>query len=231
MPAKTTRTRFAQMIGRSRIVAVHGKNPSRMRPTQQYRPQMGIVSSANDQKARRNSQGNREIGVDFQPYSHRDVKTVNGDVDAREQKRKRLFVWISVALFVLTLTQPAFFQERRDDTTVAAWLCLLLGGPGVLLGYIEWLANPILFYCWYATYRGRLFQAGLCALVATFFAATFLARSHMNWPLYERESSPKILSYGLGYWLWLLSALVMLAANGRPLLSGVKQRTAAKPRQ
>lgn len=154
---------------------------------------------------------------------------MTGNIDTRDLKRARLLIWMSVALFIAALSQPAFMQDRRDDSTIAAWLCLVLGGPGVLLGYVEWLANPILFYCWFATYRGRLFRGGLCALVATFLAAAFLLRSHMNWPLYERESTPKILGYGLGYWLWVLSALVMLAADAKALLVGMKARIASTP--
>jgi hypothetical protein len=134
------------------------------------------------------------------------------------KQRSQIIVCISVAVFIAAITQTAFYQERQPDTSVSAWTCLLLGGPGVLMvGYIEWLANPLLLYSWISGIRGRQSQAAGVALAATLLIFYFLDRTNIEWPLVERESSSKIVSLGLGYWLWLLSALTMLLGNGRAL--------------
>ena len=121
---------------------------------------------------------------------------------------------LSVAAYVAAMPLVAFYQARLDDEAQRSFMLLLVGPMGVLVGYLEWLANPLIWYSWRMAKKGRWRTCAISSLIAVGLVASFLLRDHMEWPLYERDPRPRITGHGLGFWLWLVSALSMLAAAG-----------------
>jgi hypothetical protein len=63
--------------------------------------------------------------------------------------------YISIGLFVVAMTQTAYYDVTDDPARNSAGL-LLIGWMGALAsGYIEWIANPLLFYSWVSALHKR----------------------------------------------------------------------------
>jgi hypothetical protein len=137
----------------------------------------------------------------------------------RIQWRTCLLV-LSIAVFAASLTQPAFYfgQSAAPSSGAAAWRLLLEGWRALPRGYIEWSANPILFFSWLL--NGRLPCLGSAAAVtALALMSLFLTRHGFIGP----GGRPQIIvALGAGYWLWLCSALLMVCAGSA--LFGEKRR-------
>jgi hypothetical protein len=116
-------------------------------------------------------------------------------------------------LFALSLFKDGYFVERGDSITSAgsAWLLLLIGWMGLFLGIIAWLANPLLLVGWLLLAGRQPRAAAVCALAATVCAGSFLFYKTMITD--EAGHRSRITGYGLGYWLWLGSAAVLVAAS------------------
>jgi len=141
--------------------------------------------------------------------------------------RDRWWASISAVIFVIAMTQPAYYQTRTNDTVIGSAMCLAVGAMGLLAGYFEWIANPLLVFSWIAGFRGRRYQAAVSATIALALIAGFLFRSTMNHPLYQRAPIAPIVGRGLGYWLWMLSAAIMVIGFYSALIEHMRSR---KPR-
>jgi hypothetical protein len=142
------------------------------------------------------------------------------NLDARVKTWRGRVKWlnaltlVSVVTFLLTLTQPAFYQNRpAEPVTHAVWL-LASGWLGVFIGYFEWIANPLIFYSWICARRKHILEAMLTSIASAVLILSFLHRQTMDWPGMATDTHPDIQGYALGYWLWLASALVMVLASG-----------------
>ncbi|MDR1959787.1 MAG: hypothetical protein LBQ54_12215 [Planctomycetaceae bacterium] len=114
---------------------------------------------------------------------------------------------LSIILFLMSLTQPAFIV---DGGMYIGFLLLLIGWLGVGLGAgISWLANPLILVSWVtAGVPGLSF---VLSLLAALFAGSFLMFDEIIRD--EGGGMEKIVGYSSGYWFWLFSMLVMLAGN------------------
>jgi hypothetical protein len=83
-----------------------------------------------------------------------------------------------------------------------------------MVGCFAWLANPLILYSWISARRGRAVTALLAATLATAFILSFLLVKKMNWLGMETDTHPDVQGYAAGYWLWQVSALVMVVASG-----------------
>lgn len=137
-------------------------------------------------------------------------------------KRDRWYISISAIIFVIAMTQPAFYQIRRDDMVIGSAMCLAIGAMGLLAGYFEWLANPLILFSWIAALRGRRYQSAVSATLALILMGAFLFHSTMSYPLYEREPNVPIVGHGLGYWLWMVSGATMVIGFYGALLQARK---------
>jgi hypothetical protein len=119
---------------------------------------------------------------------------------------------LSCVLFVLSLFNECYFFDRAGEKKSGSGLLLLLiGWLGVFQGIFAWLANPFLLVGWFLLV-GRLPRAAaVCAFAATVCAGSFLLYKTILTD--EAGNHSKITGYGMGYWLWLASAVALLAAS------------------
>jgi hypothetical protein len=120
---------------------------------------------------------------------------------------------ISMVLFGVALSQPAFFWGSDSSSSGPAGRLLLEGWKGLASGYFEWLANPALLLCWILTLRGNRPPAVASAVLALGLMLVFLCRQTLRLP--GGQPGATIVAYGAGYWLWLGSALLMVVAAAR----------------
>src|SRR5262249_32211982 len=117
---------------------------------------------------------------------------------------------ISCILFVTSLFNEGY-SDDRGGRPAPALLLFLIGWLGVFLGFIAWLANPLLLMGWILLAVRRRRSAAACAFAAAVCAGSFLFCK----PIVSDDAGhrSRITGYGLGYWLWLASAAVLLAAS------------------
>jgi hypothetical protein len=112
--------------------------------------------------------------------------------------------------YCLSLTQDAFYIDRVDHNAWSSGLWLLLiGWLGALMGSgaaLTWLANPVLFFSWFLL-SGNTKSAVLAGVAASIIALSFLLFTEVITS--EAPTYSTITFYGLGYWLWLSSCLII----------------------
>jgi hypothetical protein len=127
---------------------------------------------------------------------------------------------ISMVLFAAALTQTAFYQHARDPDPSSIGL-FSIGWLGLLAGYFEWFANPLLVYSWMCALRQRYSRSAASAALALLVIVSFLRRTEVVWLWDNGEEHAAIEHYASGYWLWLASAALMFIAS---FAQGVQQK-------
>lgn len=115
----------------------------------------------------------------------------------------------SICIFVLALTQNGFYLDRVGrDAWAAGWGEFVFGWISLFSGTVAWLGNPLLIASWVFLFRKKTSWAAGLAFLALLFMLSFL----LNQRIVDSEAgtSTKISGYGLGYWLWLSSAVVVV---------------------
>lgn len=132
----------------------------------------------------------------------------------------KIITLLSVVVFAASLTQNCYNIEAHNPKASSPGLYLLLIGPiGVFYGIFEWLANPVLLAAWVFSFAGKNKIALLLGIVASALMVAFLFRHTIV--ASEAPTYAKIIGYGVGYWLWLTSAWLVIMSGATGLL---KQR-------
>ncbi|MBB6130140.1 hypothetical protein HDF22_004279 [Mucilaginibacter lappiensis] len=130
------------------------------------------------------------------------------NVSQHKQLRKITLI-TSISLLLLSLTQQAYCTPGRCTDSIAIYISGLFGFYLSSAG-IVWLANPLLLISWITV--KRYFKLSLItSLLATIISIAFLFFTKIidnSGGYYNR-----IISYKLGYWLWVCSALVMFVGT------------------
>jgi hypothetical protein len=143
----------------------------------------------------------------------------------RDNKIRKVFHWTSIILYIISMTQVGYYDNHGDGNGMVGIVLLLLGWMLIFSGGtgIVWLANPILWYSW--AVRSNLKNSFWSSFAAFLIALVFLTgvvtdgstSIHMDLPTTSYDT--KIIKYGLGYRLWLLSTAVWFIGNFYLLLS------------
>ena len=123
---------------------------------------------------------------------------------------KKTVLFVSIALFVASLTQQAYCTSSLCRSGLDALISGFFGfwsGEGAT---IIWIANPILFLSW-IFFRRKSKIVLFLSLAAMLISLSFLLfktvldneAGHLN-PIIERS---------LGYWLWIASSVSMFTGN------------------
>lgn len=124
----------------------------------------------------------------------------------------KITIGLSLAAFIVSLTQPAFFIDRIEDPNAYSdsLILFLLGWMsflgGALIAFVIWLANPLFLFAIFLTIRnkslGFYFSLGATCLALVFSQITTIMTS-------ESGSSSIITGRGLGFILWFISFIIL----------------------
>lgn len=125
-----------------------------------------------------------------------------------KNKHNSLFLIISIVLFLLSLTQNAFYVNDKEE--YYGFLVLIYGFFGVFdFGSgVSWLANVLILISWGLNQKRISLYLSLCALT---LGLSFLAFDEIL--MGTNDKYGKITQYDLGYYLWILSFLIMAIGN------------------
>jgi hypothetical protein len=142
----------------------------------------------------------------------------------------RYMFWLSVALYLACLTQDGYFIAGNNPRAWSPAIGLLLvGWLGLSQAVFSWLANPFMILAWFSYWKLKPGRALTCSAIAFLFMVRFLFEKRVLSDENGRTSA--ITGYGLGYWLWIASAVVLMAAAGMALIQHRRRPpTAPRPR-
>lgn len=123
--------------------------------------------------------------------------------------KNKIVLWVSIGLYVLSLTQRCYCTTVFCGYSLMA---LLTGPVGLVFGgaALVWLSNPLLLTAWI------LFNKRPKISLLTSFLAVLISLSFMLFDKVIADEAGNILpiiAYRLGYWLWCASSLIMLIGN------------------
>lgn len=118
---------------------------------------------------------------------------------------------LSAVIFALSLTQNAITYTDHEGTHSLSSISLFLTGPiaflgGGLLEWIVWLANPAYLYSIIAFNKGRK-SARKASMISVILSVWFIFWREIL--VSESGRQGTITQKNLGFWLWLISILVL----------------------
>lgn len=113
---------------------------------------------------------------------------------------RKVLLFLSIALFIASLFLPCY--STPDDNYYG--VAILCGGWLIFTGIdgIGWFANPLLFIAYIIYKKLPVLSVLLCSiafLIAITIPEFTSIQSYMD----------EIHSYDIGYWLWVISCLLM----------------------
>jgi hypothetical protein len=121
----------------------------------------------------------------------------------------RGIIAVSITLFAVALTQKCYCTTASCGDSLAV---LLSGAIGFVFGgaALTWLANPLLIISWFINSKKPKLSI-ILSLFAVLLALSFLLFKRIISD--EAGNYSQIVSYQLGYWLWLSSSAVMFLGS------------------
>lgn len=118
----------------------------------------------------------------------------------------------SLIFFTVSLGFPAFVQD--DRTQIMGWVTLVFGWGALMTGIFGWLANLIVIVAWILALMKKhhaafvvsaiAFVVGLSSLILLTRMIPEININTYNWVAVKEN---RVVSMGLGFYLWLLSLL------------------------
>jgi hypothetical protein len=138
-------------------------------------------------------------------------RTAVARFDVLMRRRARLLVGLSATIYASCLPFDAYRTAWSDDSAMNGFGLLLIGWLGVLGGYFEWLANPLLLATWVSLWIRKPQHAIFFGVLASFVAIAFIFRDKML--VNEAGHTARITFLGVGYWLWVVSILTAFVCS------------------
>jgi hypothetical protein len=127
-------------------------------------------------------------------------------------KKEKIFLYLSIGIYIISLTQKSYCSSYAYCVNYG-FLSLIFGWLGVFMLHLPafpWLANPILVASWFLQKRNNntslIFSGISLGLMLSFLLVNEIIAN-------EAGTTSKVVFYGLGYWLWVLSSFIMVLGN------------------
>jgi hypothetical protein len=122
---------------------------------------------------------------------------------------RRAILWSSIGIMLVAFTQDSYCTSSGCGN---AFIAFLLGWFSIFftVAGVSWLANPLLILSW-VTIKVNPKLSWYASIGALIFASSFMLFDE----IIDNEAGHlhKIISYGLGYKLWLFSISIMFVWN------------------
>ena len=128
-------------------------------------------------------------------------------------KNKQLFLYISIGIYIVSLTQKSYCTSGGACEYFSGFLNLIFGWLGVFMLHVPafpWLANPLLLGSW-SLFKKKPKVSFILSIAAFVLMLSFLLVDEIIDEIVSRTT--KVVFYGLGYWLWVLSSFSMIIGN------------------
>ena len=130
-----------------------------------------------------------------------------------KNKSQKLFLFLSIVLYLISLTQKSFCTNSNVCRYFSGFLDLIFGWLGVFILHIPtfpWLANPLLLVSWFL-FKKKSKTSFILSGIAFILMLSFLFVDEI---IVNEGSTTSIVNfYGLGYWFWVFSSFIMLVGN------------------
>ena len=129
----------------------------------------------------------------------------------------RILLVASLAFFVACLFARGYYVDRADPRAQAeGWKLLVFGWIAIASGTLAWLGNPALFVSWSLLAANKPRLSLFSAIIGCVLVITFLFERAV--PTGEAPEPSLVVGYGIGYWLWLTSTVLQVAASAAALV-------------
>ena len=121
----------------------------------------------------------------------------------------RALLFASILVYGICQAQPGFYAGSEEPVFGPGIGLLLIGWFAIGSGAgFSWLANPVLFLVWSFAWSGKRTVALVAAVVALLLMLSF---PMVGWVITSAVGTlHEVTGYGLGYWLWVVSAVLAL---------------------
>lgn len=130
-----------------------------------------------------------------------------------KSKKQKIVLYTSIVVYIISLTQKSYCTSGGTCEYFSGLLNLIFGWFGVFMLHIPafpWLANLILFGSW-SFFKKKLKISFILSSLALILMLSFLLVDEIK--VNDGSTTSIIISYGLGYWLWVLSSFIMALGN------------------
>ena len=128
-------------------------------------------------------------------------------------KIRRILFWGSIAIYLLALTQKTYCVDGDCGDDFSGLANLLMGGLALLFVQdavsLIWLANPLFWVAW-LSFRRNATLSLICIILGLSISLCFLFFDEIL--INEAGHYGQITGYATGYWLWVLSFVLLLVA-------------------
>ena len=119
-----------------------------------------------------------------------------------------LIVGVSIALYIACLFFESFQIAGVETPYSPSYEMFKVGWLALLSGMVAWLANPLLYLSWFFAILSKDKVTMVTSVLAAALALSFMLHDTIVVGTNPAKQAA-IVGYGLGYWLWLASALTM----------------------
>ncbi|MBT2621969.1 hypothetical protein [Chryseobacterium sp. ISL-6] len=123
-------------------------------------------------------------------------------------KRSQIVIIVSLAIFIISLTQTAVYTKGNE---MHAFACFLLGWMDLFGEGVAWLANPLFFIALFFLLLKQVKISTVFSFLAICMSLYYLSAESIT--VDEAGHKSPIVSYGLGYYLWIASGLSLFIGN------------------
>lgn len=126
---------------------------------------------------------------------------------------KKIFIFLSIGLYLISLAQKSYCTSGGNCEYFSGFFNLIFGWVGVFMFHLPaftWLANPILFASW-ILFKKKPKKSFILSIIAFVLMLSFLFVDEIV--VNDGSTTSKVIFYGLGYWLWVLSSFIILVGN------------------
>jgi hypothetical protein len=118
---------------------------------------------------------------------------------------------IILLMWAVSLALPVFTACRSGYDDTGGWMLLLIGWMGVMVMQPAWFANILIVLV-----AALLLSRQRAPIWLGVFTAAVAACAWYFTDMYDDTGAVKVCHYQPGYWLWLATAAVALAATFIP---------------